>query len=135
MGDCRMTAENVTLLPCQMTYSRRVTWYRECLPTSFVVPLVSLLPSPRSTFFFFFLMIRRPPKSTLFPYPTLFPSSAGQARYRVEPNPPLLFVFDHAAGFFDDHLRHLHVAFGRFVERRADDFRPNATCRSLPPDV
>src|SRR5256885_12083857 len=24
--------------------------------------------------FFFFLMIRRPPRSTLFPYPTLFPS-------------------------------------------------------------
>src|SRR5437899_9611076 len=26
-----------------------------------------------STFFFFFLMIRRPPRSTLFPYTTLFP--------------------------------------------------------------
>src|SRR6266508_4314761 len=26
------------------------------------------------TFFFFFLMIRRPPRSTLFPYTTLFPS-------------------------------------------------------------
>src|SRR2546426_5033172 len=29
--------------------------------------------------FFFFLMIRRPPRSTLFPYPTLF-RSRGQAR-------------------------------------------------------
>src|SRR3712207_7803110 len=28
------------------------------------------------SFFFFFLMIRRPPRSTLFPYPTLFRSSA-----------------------------------------------------------
>src|SRR3712207_7866184 len=28
-------------------------------------------------FFFFFLMIRRPPRSTLFPYTTLFRSSAG----------------------------------------------------------
>src|SRR5216684_6142021 len=33
------------------------------------------LSSPRSLFFFFFLMIRRPPRSTLFPYTTLFRSS------------------------------------------------------------
>src|SRR2546426_5225604 len=31
-------------------------------------------------FFFFFLMIRRPPRSTLFPYTTLFRSSAGSGR-------------------------------------------------------
>src|SRR6266700_7329041 len=30
-----------------------------------------------TAFFFFFLMIRRPPRSTLFPYTTLFRSSAG----------------------------------------------------------
>src|SRR2546430_15811190 len=34
--------------------------------------------------FFFFLMIRRPPRSTLFPYTTLFRSAARQAR----PAPP-----------------------------------------------
>src|SRR5256885_9559679 len=33
-------------------------------------------------FFFFFLMIRRPPRSTLFPYTTLFRSCGGRsARY------------------------------------------------------
>src|SRR5258708_39804620 len=31
-------------------------------------------------FFFFFLMIRRPPRSTLFPYTTLFRSSAAVLR-------------------------------------------------------
>src|SRR5688572_32485874 len=43
-----------------------------------------------SLFFFFFLMIRRPPRSTLFPYTTLFRSRAGdgavahqQARARI----------------------------------------------------
>src|ERR1022692_2640488 len=40
------------------------------------VPARSLpLPPMRTAgypFFFFFLMIRRPPRSTLFPYPTLF---------------------------------------------------------------
>src|SRR6476620_12421887 len=36
-----------------------------------------------SLFFFFFLMIRRPPRSTLFPYTTLFRSrSPGRSRER-----------------------------------------------------
>src|SRR3712207_7914869 len=34
---------------------------------------------------FFFLMIRRPPRSTLFPYTTLFRSSYGHGRYAVLP--------------------------------------------------
>src|SRR5256885_16173970 len=36
----------------------------------------------RSHFFFFFLMIRRPPRSTLFPYTTLFRSSSYFATFR-----------------------------------------------------
>src|ERR1041384_8577858 len=35
--------------------------------------------------FVFFLMIRRPPRSTLFPYTTLFRSGAGQCRGVGEP--------------------------------------------------
>src|SRR3989454_6739992 len=34
-------------------------------------------------FFFFFLMIRRPPRSTLFPYTTLFRSARAEGRHRV----------------------------------------------------
>src|SRR2546430_8860512 len=34
---------------------------------------------------FFFLMIRRPPRSTLFPYTTLFRSRAGQPHRRARP--------------------------------------------------
>src|SRR3989454_4676280 len=34
--------------------------------------------------FFFFLMIRRPPRSTLFPYTTLFRSARGEERDRRE---------------------------------------------------
>src|SRR5467141_4268422 len=34
--------------------------------------------------FFFFLMIRRPPRSTLFPYTTLFRSFPGHLRQRPE---------------------------------------------------
>src|SRR5208282_3675998 len=39
----------------------------------------------------------------------------------VQKNDGVAFVLDHALGLFNDHLRHLHVAFGGFVERRADD--------------
>src|SRR5215211_9002166 len=38
--------------------------------------------------FFFFLMIRRPPRSTLFPYTTLFRSAAARPRRRCGPAPP-----------------------------------------------
>src|SRR5690606_41926967 len=42
---------------------------------------LSLLP-----FFFFFSMIRRPPRSTLFPYTTLFRSSRSPQEYPRTPN-------------------------------------------------
>src|SRR5256885_17270316 len=35
------------------------------------------------TYFFFFLMIRRPPRSTLFPYTTLFRSTGGMSGFMV----------------------------------------------------
>src|ERR1035437_4691905 len=38
-------------------------------------------------FFFFFLMIRRPPRSTLFPYTTLFRSRPQRSRRRIPRNP------------------------------------------------
>src|ERR1017187_10643761 len=42
-----------------------------------------------SLVFFFFLMIRRPPRSTLFPYTTLFRSVGGRAcAARPRPAPP-----------------------------------------------
>src|SRR3712207_7303543 len=43
-------------------------------------------------FVFFFLMIRRPPRSTLFPYTTLFRSAFG-------------YPFDHLASRFDEALQ------------------------------
>src|SRR5215510_4733023 len=55
------------------------------LPMDAMVPL----DSPRGicivlhgVLFLFFLMIRRPPRSTLFPYTTLFRSSAGRVDHR-----------------------------------------------------
>src|SRR5215831_20574215 len=48
------------------------SWTRRCWP-ALGFPL---LPSLSLLSFFFFLMIRRPPRSTLFPYTTLFRSDA-----------------------------------------------------------
>src|SRR2546422_4049677 len=48
--------------------------------------LLAHVSCPDHVLFFFFLMIRRPPRSTLFPYTTLFRSGEGPAR----PRPALL---------------------------------------------
>src|SRR5580700_11892625 len=47
-----------------------------CVNNSFTFPVSILESLP----FFFFLMIRRPPRSTLFPYTTLFRSRQGTLR-------------------------------------------------------
>src|SRR6266508_6157611 len=44
--------------------------------------LLSVAGFSPSSLFFFFLMIRRPPRSTLFPYTTLFRSEVGWCRDR-----------------------------------------------------
>src|ERR1043165_10143297 len=44
------------------------------------------MPAASLVFCFFFLMIRRPPRSTLFPYTTLFRSHLGRAAHRVGPD-------------------------------------------------
>src|SRR5256885_17061414 len=44
------------------------------------------------TFFFFFLMIRRPPRSTLFPYTTLFRSTVSELRAHLQAKLPQYMV-------------------------------------------
>src|SRR6476620_2069422 len=46
----------------------------------FVFGAHELIQSPDTVFLMFFLMIRRPPRSTLFPYTTLFRSDATRMR-------------------------------------------------------
>src|SRR5215203_7482036 len=60
-------------------------------------------------YFFFFLMIRRPPRSTLFPYTTLFRSCGGDPRRQRRALRP--------------HRRDLHVRRGRAaaVPRRSEE--------------
>src|SRR2546422_1754150 len=58
--------------------------------------MLSICDAARYTHIFFFLMIRRPPRSTLFPYTTLFRSVAFPEKFRNEgfsyPNQSSLFV-------------------------------------------
>src|SRR5437016_12337688 len=55
--------------------------------TSAVLSAVSFLLTSFYILFFFFLMIRRPPRSTLFPYTTLFRSSARRHAGGISPSP------------------------------------------------
>src|SRR5438874_8283326 len=71
-------------------------------------------------YFFFFLMIRRPPRSTLFPYTTLFRSAAG-------PQPHPLVVFLHGyPGYEKKHYQ------GRSEEHTSElQSRRDLVCRLL----
>src|SRR6266851_8135236 len=53
--------------------------------------------------FFFFLMIRRPPRSTLFPYTTLFRSAGDAVRLLQPPDAPA----GHGAGRSEEHTSEL----------------------------
>src|SRR2546422_11545269 len=79
---------------------------------------LSLL-TPRCSLFFFFLMIRRPPRSTLFPYTTLFrsvivslPNSAGN--FHIERRP-----VDSRQPILCDCGKLLHTAFREKVDRKS----------------
>src|SRR2546429_9643078 len=55
--------------------------------------------SLHADFLFFFLMIRRPPRSTLFPYTTLFRSRRGALTMRFEWTPNKVTLLRVAVGF------------------------------------
>src|SRR2546426_11151218 len=81
-----------------------------------------------STFaFFFFLMIRRPPRSTLFPYTTLFRSLAGPRNGVEDPaqRPGPRIIGPHVA-------RRRREAHGRSEEHTSELQSPcNLVCRLL----
>src|SRR2546421_3070435 len=79
--------------------------------------------------FFFFLMIRRPPRSTLFPYTTLFRSPrvrSGRAAHRARAQPAV-------PGEPDARLRGARQADGRRSEEHTSELqsRSDLVCRLL----
>src|SRR3712207_7090901 len=76
--------------------------------------------------FFFFLMIRRPPRSTLFPYTTLFRSPAGPAAGARARHPV------HPARRPRAELLHVGGALGRSEEHTSElQSRQYLVCRLL----
>src|SRR6516164_8339701 len=77
---CRLLLEKkkkikVTAIVKQKTYRNKVNYghrRKNILLTLWLMSLSYLSRNWRHNFLFFFLMIRRPPRSTLFPYTTLF---------------------------------------------------------------
>src|SRR2546427_6901343 len=80
-------------------------------------------------FFFFFLMIRRPPRSTLFPYTTLFRSHDEEplrlAPYRA------LFQLPRAFGFLTPEARVHEVALRSEEHTSELQSQSNLVCRLL----
>src|SRR5690606_24736764 len=83
-----------------------------------------------SSYCFFFLMIRRPPRSTLFPYTTLF-RSIGACRTAVPEAPST----DCPAGTASPQRDHSDTTVARFTRRRRTPGHEDVTnCdRRLPP--
>src|SRR5260370_26616511 len=97
---------------------------------------------------FFFLMIRRPPRSTLFPYTTLFRSaSLGSAAHRSQKSPRTAITTSaggwppgptgFAAARSEEHTSelqsHLNLVCRLLLEKKKDDAK--ALDLHLPPDA
>src|SRR5205823_15084069 len=77
------------------------------------MPLVRLVLSDHCLFIlpFFFLMLRRPPRSTLFPYTTLF---------RSEPRQMAIAFLPMRHGFAEKGIERLHAIVGRSEEHTSE---------------
>src|SRR3954447_333860 len=91
-------------------------------------------------FCFFFLMIRRPPRSTLFPYTTLFRSSPSQLSLRPTRQPPSSSPSDSSAAISDRKSTRLNSSHGSIsyavfcLEKKGEPVRPGtAGVRGHPP--
>src|SRR5256885_16385689 len=86
-------------------------------------------------FFFFFLMIRRPPRSTLFPYTTLFRSDVKQSIYRFRLANP--YIFQKYASIWRDGLGQAVPLVDNFRSCRSEEHTSelqspcNLVCRLL----
>src|SRR3989454_4247023 len=82
------------------------------------------MPSSACRLAFFFLMIRRPPRSTLFPYTTLFRSPSATEL--------LLYAVRRAEGTLEPHLQVRHGPCNRSEEHTSELQSPcNLVCRLL----
>src|SRR3712207_8121415 len=85
--------------------------------------------------FFFFLMIRRPPRSTLFPYTTLFRSRSAQFHYSLiaDENSHGRFTNAQNSRPLDDDVRGVRTGIHRRSEEHTSELqsRQYLVCRLL----
>src|SRR2546421_12782478 len=92
--------------------------------------MYSLVSSIVPLLFFFFLMIRRPPRSTLFPYTTLFRSGRGLPRGAGAAHDPRAHAPPRRAR--DAHRRHAGAVRVRSEEHTSElQSRSDLVCRLL----
>src|SRR5436309_4494995 len=72
-------------------------------------------------------MIRRPPRSTLFPYTTLFRSALSLLRFRLPSRLPMMFILWMVAMMVVKH----HRQSGRSEERFSRNAETDLVCRLL----
>src|SRR5438477_1932963 len=91
----------------------------------------------RRLVFFFFLMIRRPPRSTLFPYTTLFRSKwpATLSTVRSTPASPVLIGSSKAVRRSEEHTSelqsHVNLVCRLLLEKK--NTKPHPTSSTRPP--
>src|SRR2546429_3718134 len=89
------------------------------------MPGASAPPSERV--FFFFLMIRRPPRSTLFPYTTLFRSQALARRYRFPLDAPWSKLPKKRSEEHTSELQSSQISYAVFCLKKKKDPKWNVT--------
>src|SRR2546423_15156028 len=91
--------------------------------------------------FFFFLMIRRPPRSTLFPYTTLFRSRSGALVFRTIEHAELQHVHGLMSRYWDclrseehtSELQSLAYLVCRLLLEKKKKYQPTSIMSSLMP--
>src|SRR5438477_12995879 len=69
-------------------------------------------------FFFFFLMIRRPPRSTLFPYTTLFRSTASPTLECRDPHHPSAVGYGRSEEHTSELQSHVNLVCRLLLEKK-----------------
>src|SRR3970040_2929579 len=84
--------------------------------------------------FFFFLMIRRPPRSTLFPYTTLFRSAEFVDQLKPEPGEPVVVKYTHRSEEHTSELQSPMYLVCRLLleKKRKDTRKTQRSCSKRP---
>src|SRR3954449_13635108 len=99
-----------------------------CIGLHFAIPLL--------LFCFFFLMIRRPPRSTLFPYTTLFRSTGAERTHAIEQRQGQRHTDASRSEEHTSELQsHSHLVCRLLLEKKKKQYTPHAIKKSAESSV